>query len=309
MNQMEFGSIVRDVVRRLDGRHARIVIMKIPDEQFSMGVQSALYIDGGSGSEIGPRKFFLASPQQLDRFSSGLSNTGSFKCGIAGMFSAVSRAGIRNDDANVGFGNVKGGGEFIANRKGTLRPGPDGQLSVGPFGNRRARLERAVGNIGGGVAAFERSGGLAKAVFERTSLSAVTLVHRGWRIFSEISEEVLTGGLRNFAPLHPDGVQGLLRGRGGRCGCSDQVAIAKNRDAGNFLRGGQITGNHGGSEGRRPEDFAMLKPGLFEIRRVYVASGNEIARARFRYRLGGNSPLGGRARLGLRRGFLVQRFP
>src|SRR5260221_9905692 len=103
---MKLNQLIGDVVRSLDSGAAGIVIVKFPSSEFSIGGNSAFDFDHSRGAEIGPSEFFFAGPDNFHRTVCSARQSGGFQSSVAGMFSAVGRASIGNDDANAVFRNV-----------------------------------------------------------------------------------------------------------------------------------------------------------------------------------------------------------
>ena len=124
-------------------------------------------VNDAGGAEVGPGKFLLTSPDQLDRLAGRFGQAGGFDGGLAGVFAAVTRAGVGHDDANVLLGDAKGFGQLGADAEGTLRAGPDGQLAVLPLRHGGARFQRRVGDVGDGVSGLQFVRGRLKPVLDR----------------------------------------------------------------------------------------------------------------------------------------------
>src|SRR5205085_2263029 len=91
---------------------------------------------------------------QRDWFSRGLSQTGGLDAGLARVFAAVTGSKVGHDHAYAIFRQMKGAGELTATAEWILGAGPDGELVICPFGNRRPGLQRTmldVGNVVGFV--------------------------------------------------------------------------------------------------------------------------------------------------------------
>src|ERR1700675_989830 len=112
-----------------------MVIVKFPGEEFAINGYGAFHFDDASGTEIGPGEFFFAGPDNFDRAARGTRQASGFDGSVAGVLSAVRRAGVGDDHANIAFRDVEDVGEFTAHAEGTLRAGADGQLVAGPFGD------------------------------------------------------------------------------------------------------------------------------------------------------------------------------
>ena len=69
---MKFDLLMGNVVQRLEGRSPGIVVMKFPGGEGAVLSHAAPDLDHPGGAEIGPGKFFLARPDELDRFAGSL---------------------------------------------------------------------------------------------------------------------------------------------------------------------------------------------------------------------------------------------
>ena len=99
-------------------------------------------------TKIGPGEFFLARPAQGDGLIRRLGEPRSLDGAFAGMFAAETATKVRDHDTHMFLRHVKGASEFGANPKRVLRAGPDGQLAIIPFRDRRARFQRRVLDVG-----------------------------------------------------------------------------------------------------------------------------------------------------------------
>src|SRR5262249_6754906 len=127
--------------------------------------------------------------------------------GFAGVFAAVTRSGVRHNDAHAGFGNAERAGEFASYAEGDLRARPDGQLAVFPFGKGGAWFQRSVRDVCDGVSSFEflMRGGES---FGQCRGS----VGRRVRRLAQMLEEFFGRDLRRRLPLGANGRDGP-RGR------------------------------------------------------------------------------------------------
>src|SRR5262249_60107484 len=114
----------------------------------------------------------------------------------AGLFAAVTRAGIRNYHAHFLFRNVKSVGKFAAHAERPLRSCPDGEPVPVPLGNRGAWLKRRVRDVGDGISLFKFFIGLRQTVSNRslrpgaTAFTATAAFSRG------LAEQVTKLGIR-----------------------------------------------------------------------------------------------------------------
>src|SRR5258706_16355922 len=61
-NRMVFGSLIRDVVGRINSRRTGMVVVKFPRRERAVRCEAALHLDDASRTKIGPSEFFFASP-------------------------------------------------------------------------------------------------------------------------------------------------------------------------------------------------------------------------------------------------------
>ena len=74
---------------------------------------------------------------------------------FAGMLAAVAGPGVGHDDADGVIREPECPGELAAHAEGPLCSGPDGELAVFPLRDRRAGLERRMGDVGDGIGLLE----------------------------------------------------------------------------------------------------------------------------------------------------------
>src|SRR3954471_23438508 len=177
---MEFGPLVGDNVGCVDTRGAGVIVVEFPCSERCVRRHGALNFDHACRAEIGPRKFFFASPNDFYRMASSTSETRRFQGSVARVFAAVCRASVGNNDADRAFGNAEGGGEFVANSERTLRASPNGELlSVGvasPFGERGTRLKRCVSDESDTISGIETMLCGGKGAFDRALFLAMAFV-------------------------------------------------------------------------------------------------------------------------------------
>src|SRR5262249_26269345 len=142
----EFVLTLLDAIGRLDGGRSRVNIEEMPGSYCSTRVETRLSLNHRGRTEIRPGEFFLARPEQGHGFAGRLGQPRSFDRGFTGMFAAKRRPEIRDNDMNVFSSDVKCAGEFGAMSERVLRPGPDGQFAIGPFGDSRPRFQRRMLN-------------------------------------------------------------------------------------------------------------------------------------------------------------------
>ena len=165
---MKSNVVVGNVVFDLNARAAGVVVVKLPRGNRAVRLDSALDIDHAGRSKISPGEFFFARPDELHWFVRCFCEPRGFNRALAGMFAAVTRAGVGNNDANFVFGNMKRLRQFGAHAKRSLRTGPNGQLATVPFGHGGARLERRMRDVRDGVGLFELFISQGKAIGHRT---------------------------------------------------------------------------------------------------------------------------------------------
>ncbi len=163
---VELDALIRNNVRNADSRAARIVVVKFPRGQRAVRRDPAADIDHSSGTEVGPRKFFFARPNEFDWMAGVASEARGFDRRVARVLAAVRGAGVWNDDADFFFREMKCVGEFLADAERPLRTGPDGDAAVFPLGDRGARLERSVRDVFDGVGLRELVRGLRDSVVD-----------------------------------------------------------------------------------------------------------------------------------------------
>ena len=172
-----FGTLVRG----RDGGGAGIVIVMLPCQQLSVTLRACFDLNEAGRAEVGPGELFSAGPDHLDGLAGGLRQTRCFKSGFAGMFSAVTAAHIRLDDAHLRGRNVKGLRQLIANAEGTLGSGPDGQIRAIPLRDGGARLKRRMGDVLHGIAAssFRSAAAMACATEPATCCGPLSRLDSG----------------------------------------------------------------------------------------------------------------------------------
>src|SRR5205814_1734068 len=126
--RMKLNVLVGAVVTRFDCRRPGVVVVELPRRELAISAGAAAHFNYTRRTEVRPGEFFFARPHQLYWFACGFSEARRFDGAFAGMFDAIRRAGIRNDDAHVLRRKMKGAGKFIDNTDWTLRAGTQGQL-------------------------------------------------------------------------------------------------------------------------------------------------------------------------------------
>src|SRR5204863_2864951 len=93
--------LVGAVVTRFNCRGPRVVVVELPRGQLAIGTGAAAHFNYSRRTEVRPGEFFFARPHQLYWFACGFSEARRFDGAFAGMFAAIRRASVRNDDAHV----------------------------------------------------------------------------------------------------------------------------------------------------------------------------------------------------------------
>src|SRR5947209_15799574 len=125
---MKLIKLIWNVVLSLNGCGPGVVVVKLPRGDRAIVLDSALDIDHTGRTKIGPSEFFFAGPDEFDRLAGSFRQTRGLDRAFAGVFAAVTRTCVRNDDANFVFRNVKCFRQFRAHSKGPLRSGPNREL-------------------------------------------------------------------------------------------------------------------------------------------------------------------------------------
>ena len=128
--------------------------MKLPSREAAIFKESAADLDYSRRPEIGPGEFFFLRPDQFDGLAGALGQTCGFNRNFAGMFSAVSGAGIGDDDSHVALRDAECFGQLTSYAEGHLCAGPNHQLSIVPFRDSCARFNRRVRYVGQRVGGF-----------------------------------------------------------------------------------------------------------------------------------------------------------
>ncbi len=253
------------------------------------GVDPGLDVDHAGRSEVRPPELLGAGPHQLDRTARRLRQPRRFDRVLAGVLSAVRRAGVGHDDADAGVGDSEGLGKLGADAEGTLRAGPDGELSLGPFGDGRARLQRHVRNVGNAIARFERSCGLDLGDVARGKR------RRRPRAIGDFLEVIvnrrggrLSGGRR---PLRLDGGRRAARHAFAWRDHAGEIAVAHDRNTGHGSRAGLVERDKGRADSARPEDRTVQQSRPDDIRCVLMTAGDKRASIHLGFGLSARVPL------------------
>src|SRR5271166_5012229 len=246
---MKLGALARNVVHALQPRWARVVVVEMPRHDGPVLARRAANVDHAGWTEIRPRHLFFAGPVDLHRFSRGLGQSRGFDSRFAGMLAAVARASVQSDDAYAILRQVESLREFIANTERTLATGPDGQLAILPLGDRAARLQWNVRDVGDRVRSFSFRVRRRDGVLNCRRLSSGTRLEQGEKFPRARLRVAFPFGLHCFYR----GRQ-LLRIFGSD---ADELAIMHHRDTGHFFSRLGIDRNELRTERRRPDNFAV----------------------------------------------------
>src|SRR4051794_14295408 len=140
--------LLSDIVRRLEPRRSGVVIVKLPVRDGSVGRHFPSDVDDSAGAQVRPSHLLFAGPIALHRLAHRLGESRRFECRVAGVLAAIPRSRVRHDYSHLILGNLKLDGKLASDPEGTLRPGPDGELAVAPFGDRSPRLQWHMRNVG-----------------------------------------------------------------------------------------------------------------------------------------------------------------
>jgi hypothetical protein len=256
-NRMKFDALIRNDVGSFNPRRAGIVIVKFPRGERAVAGNPALDFDNARGPEIRPGELFLASPDQFHGTACGARQTRSFQCGVAGVLASIGGTGVWHDYANGAFRNVKDSGELIADGKRPLCARPNAQLSIGPVGYGRARLERSMSDESNGVCRVQTVGRVLERFLDGTLLFSRAVVRFGFAIFFQKSKEFFIRNLRDFLPLRMNGVESGLRFVHRWSGGAGKISIADDDHAGHGFRGAVVIRIQSRPERGRTQNFAM----------------------------------------------------
>ncbi len=291
---------VRHVIWRPDTRPARVVVVIFPRGEQTVLGSPGCHLDDTGRAEIGPGELLLARPHQLDRLARGLRQARGLHGRLAGVLAAVAGTHVGHDDAHAFGRDAERGREFRADAERALRPGPDGQLAVGPFGDGGARLHRRVGNVSDGVGRLDLFGGRRQTVSYGTldGLARTEAAATRSRVLLQILEQLVAGRLRCGLPLRAQGGQRFLGGVLGRRRHADEGAVFHHSDAGQRFGVLCVYGDQLGLEARRPQHLAEHHAGPLDVARILMGAGHERTAVGFRRRSARDRPLvGGSGRL------------
>src|SRR6266571_2086670 len=152
---MECDLLMRDTVRGSDSRWPGVVVIELPGRDGTVIAHAALDVDHTRRPEVCPGEFFLASPYQLDWFPRSFRQAGCFQRGVAGVFTAIRRSRIRDQDSHILDRNPKSFRQFLSNSEWTLRSGPNREFIVLPFCDGGPRFERHMSDVSDGIGLIE----------------------------------------------------------------------------------------------------------------------------------------------------------
>ena len=194
------------------------------------------------------------------------------------MFSAITRAGVRDDYADALFGNAERLRQFTADTKRPLRAGPDRELVSFPFGYRGAWFQRRVSDIGNGVALLNLVIRRLQTLFHRTSVassSAATLACRC--ILFQIAEELRAGRLILRGPLGLECFDRFARRQTIRRSHSNEIAVMHDSHTLHRLSRFWIERFKLRIKGRRSKHLPVQHAGQLHVRAVFMISGDDGA--------------------------------
>ena len=246
------------------------------------GVGARLHGDDARGAEVGPGELLLARPDQRDRRPGAARQARGLDGGLAGVLAAVGRARVGHDHPHLLQRQPERLGQLAVDAEGPLGAGPDGQVIALPNGQRGARLQRRVGDVGDGIGRVDRrcGGRAARGQVPRGVLGpagAPGAGRRRDRVARQIGvERVRVEGRRCV----PGGLQGrqraVRRGAVGR-GHAHEVAVVDEVDPGDRLGRGGVEAGQPGAERGRAQHRAGQHTGQAQVGREVVRPGHEGA--------------------------------
>lgn len=120
----------------------------MPGGKRAFVVESAFDLDHGCRPEIGPRELLPAGPAQGDGAARRLGQACRFNPGLARVFAAETAAEVGHHNAHLVLAEVKGPRQFGPAAERVLGPGPNGELALDPFGDRRTGFQGCMLNVG-----------------------------------------------------------------------------------------------------------------------------------------------------------------
>src|SRR5205814_10425389 len=113
----------------------------------AMLIHGADYIDHSRRTEVGPGKLVRATPAHRDRLLRGQRKTGGFDRNFARMLAAETASGVGYNYSHVTFRHPKRPRKFLADARGLLCAGPNGEFAILPFGHRGSRFHGSMLNV------------------------------------------------------------------------------------------------------------------------------------------------------------------
>src|SRR5690348_9262141 len=121
MSGMKFNLLIRNIVKRADGRAAGVVVVKLPCGDRPISAHASACFNDSRRAEVSPGEFLLARPDQLHRFTRSFGQSRSFNGRLTSVLASVAGAGVGHDDTNALFGNTKRLSKVPAHPKWPLR--------------------------------------------------------------------------------------------------------------------------------------------------------------------------------------------
>src|SRR5687768_2031105 len=276
-------------VLRLDRRRAGVVVVKLPRRDRAVVLHAARYFDHTCRTEIRPRELLFTRPYELHRLAARARQTCSFDRTLAGVFTSVTRSGVRNNHTHVRLRNVKRFRQFRSHTKRSLRSRPHRQLVVIPLGDCCARFERRVRDVRNGVRLrqFLICGGHTVGNGSDRTPTAATRRRLSLQLFKQLR----CAGLCRSLPMNSDR---LLRPRKylwiGR-GEADEIAVANDVNAPYRFSSLCIRRYECRIQCWRPDYATQQHSRSLQVGRVRMDARNEIARADLRHRLARDGPI------------------
>src|ERR1035441_2256351 len=104
---MKLAFLPGNIVRTVQSRGARVVVMKLPCHDRAVFASPAANIDYPARPEVRPREFFLPRPRYLHWLARSLRQASSLDRGFPGVLSTVAGPGIGHDHAHNRRGQNK----------------------------------------------------------------------------------------------------------------------------------------------------------------------------------------------------------
>jgi hypothetical protein len=293
-------TVVRDVVGDGEGGGAGIVVAEVPGGDAVVGVEGAADIDDAGRAAVGAREFFFAGPGDADGLAGGFREGGGFDQDLGAVLAAEGRAGVGEDDADAGFGDLEGGCDLFADAERDLAAGADGEALVVPGGDGGAGFDGRVGDggecVGGLVAAGGAiEGGCHRSFGEERWVARIVV---GFGFDAGLAEVVVEGGGRDEVAGFPFGFEegeGAVEGVGVGGDEAGDVAFAEDADARDFGGRGVVERGEFAVVGVGAEHAAVEGAGAFEVARIELGAGDDVAAVEVGDRGAEDLPLRGRS--------------